>query len=93
MRTKLLLPLVTLAMLATALPASAQGPLETEAIVVLEQPFLYQEGTYTGIGWEGWLEIPGSGDVAGTYAFSMVPVETPEEHQPSDIPPRGVRRL
>ena len=48
MRTKLLLPLVALAILATALPVSAQESADTEATLVLNEPIMVYvgDGTY-----------------------------------------------
>jgi hypothetical protein len=87
MRTKLLLPLVALAMLATALPASAQGSLEVGAESLIDEPTPIFRGY-------DWVVVPnprgGSFLVSGDIILVVPP---PPEVQTSDSQRRGPERL
>ena len=90
MRTKLLLPLAALAILATALPASAHEPIDAKADMVSTQPFLTDVGDRTYV----FIRNPHGGLVL--FPYDIIPVEpnvaTPPE-APTDIEPRGPQHL
>jgi hypothetical protein len=91
MRTKPVLALVTVAMLAMALPASAQGPIDIGATLVMDEPVVTHVGEYT------YIVVPNQngGRFAVPYDIIVVPFDppTPPEVRASDSQPRGPRHL
>jgi len=91
MRTKLLLPLVALAIVATALPASAQEPIDARAELVSTQPVLTYVGDCTYV----VSMNPNGGLFPIPYDIIVVEpnVPTPPEVRTSDIQRRGPQHL
>jgi hypothetical protein len=88
MKTKLVLPLVALAMLATALPASAQEQTEVGTESLIDEP------TQTFRGYE-WVVVPnprGGWFLVSDGIVLVVPQPEPEV-QASDSQRRGPERL
>ena len=87
MKTKLVLPLVMLAMVATALPASAQGVIEVGTGSLIDEP------TPTFRGYD-WVVVPNPH--GGSFLVSdgiVLVLPPPPEVQTSDSQRRGPEHL
>jgi hypothetical protein len=91
MRTKLLLPLVALALVATALPASAQESIDAKATLALDGPVL----TYVGNDTYVLVPNPNGGPFPNPYDVILLKpnVATPPGVRTSDIQRRGPQHL
>jgi hypothetical protein len=91
MKTKLVLPLVALAMLATALPASAQEPLDLGATLVMDEALATHVGEYT------YIVVPNHNGGRFPVPYDVIVIQPVFQTQPevgtSDVPARRLRPL